>query len=157
MNNLIIHKERKLEFFGEGEWIDEPDEIYFCYKGIDCAILRSVIPEPHSKNEKIFGGHLCGYIRIPPDHTYYHKKYEDMKIDCHGGLTFGEVSDGHWIGFDCAHLGDFIPSVDIFRKQGVKKYFVFNPVYRNLEFCNKQCKSIVDQLLKIQQEKSHEH
>lgn len=56
-------------------------------------------------------GHRCGYIAIPKDHELYGKDYNELLLDCHGGLTYSDdgypLDDGNWyIGFDCAHLGD---------------------------------------------------
>lgn len=59
-------------------------------------------------------------------------------------------------------MGDYIPSLEYFKKQReasgelkplqipkeYKKLSIFNPVYRNIEFCINECKSIVDQLAK---------
>lgn len=56
--------------------------------------------------------HRCGYVRVPKTHIAYGKSYEDLPIDVHGGLTFGDVHSINkrfqWFGFDCAHLGDRI-------------------------------------------------
>lgn len=61
--------------------------------------------------------HPCAYIGLPKKHKYYGKFYEDIEIDCHGGLTFSkfrfladklEIFKNHWvIGWDYAHLGDY--------------------------------------------------
>jgi hypothetical protein len=64
-----------------------------------------------------------GYVILPKGHPSEGKNYDDIKIDVHGGLTFGErlnKKDAHWLpadlveeadgrsmyGFDCAHLND---------------------------------------------------
>lgn len=68
-------------------------------------------------------GHYCGYVEIPPRHRLYAVGSNDEKfngLDVHGGITFSddvrELSceldyDGWWIGFDCAHAGDYIPGL----------------------------------------------
>ena len=113
----------------------------------------------------MFGGYLNGYVSIPSDHPFYQKKYEDMDIECHFGLTFGKCSDRHWIGFDCAHCNDYTPSIEHMKKtadwmkecrereEELKKHFnlqnspIFNKTYRNIQFCIDQCKSIAEQLV----------
>src|SRR6516164_5088182 len=59
------------------------------------------------------GGHRCGYVRVGPVHPDHGKKYDDVDVDVHGGLTFGEIEpcahedgQGFWFGFDCAHCDD---------------------------------------------------
>lgn len=159
----------KLKYFGYGEWVEEPDEVNFEFKEFTCHVIRVVKREPFAKEEAYFGGHLCGYVLIPVDHPYHHKIYNDMQIECHYGLTYSEVSDGHWIGFDCGHLGDLIPSMKKLRESFTMKQFhqqfpipeewkdspLFSTTYKNMDYCIEECKSIVDQLIVIK-EMSHE-
>ena len=50
---------------------------------------------------------LCGYVALPKGHPLYGKHYDDLAIECHGGLTYSKFEDNDWvIGFDCAHGGD---------------------------------------------------
>ncbi|MFZ1363073.1 MAG: hypothetical protein WAS05_09130 [Candidatus Nanopelagicales bacterium] len=67
-------------------------------------------------------GHLCGYVRVPEDHPWHNKLYDDECYDdvvVHGGLTYSEAELGEWwIGFDCAHLGDYIPAIGHTAKDG---------------------------------------
>ena len=54
----------------------------------------------------------------------------------HGGLTFSDKfkdSDLWWIGYDCAHSGD---------------YSTFNPTgkVRDVDYCTKQCENLAKQL-----------
>lgn len=149
--------EQKQEWFGEGEWITEPDHVHFTYKGYECVVKRVCLREP-CEEFFMFGGYLCGYVLIPVNHPYREKEYAEMTIDCHYGLTYAE---DFWIGFDCAHCGDYVPSVEKLKKEKkilldpfplpeeFKEYAIFNPVYRNIEFCIDECKSIVDQLIEV--------
>lgn len=173
MNNEVNIKEEhihtsdyKLKYLGYGEWVEEPDDIQFNYKGFHCKISR-ILKREYPNNCVYFGGHLCGYVNIPQDHTMYGKKYDDINIDCHGGLTFSEFKkedNTYWIGFDCAHLGDYVPSMGLFKNthpiikafgeafpipEEYKDLSIFNPVYRNVNFCINECKSIVDQLIEM--------
>mgnify|MGYP000897041619 CR=1 FL=1 len=53
------------------------------------------------------------YLGIPIDHTFVRKDYNNIELDCHGGLTFSNEGDGinrpeglWWYGWDYAHAGD---------------------------------------------------
>ncbi len=66
----------------------------------------------------------CVYLGIPEDHPLAGFAYDDLPIDCHGGLTFsaqggGTYNDNNkkpiphpwpkdfwWYGYDYAHFGD---------------------------------------------------
>ena len=63
------------------------------------------------------------YIKLPKNHKWAKKKdYDDIPLDCHGGLTFMKTftgketkeenwwgfTKGTWIGWDYGHVGDFI-------------------------------------------------
>lgn len=63
------------------------------------------------------GTHPTAYIKIPKNHKYYNKDYDEIDIDVHGGLTYSkhylytsenEKLDGWFIGWDYAHLGDYL-------------------------------------------------
>ncbi len=147
-----ISSDEKIVLWGHGEWVEEPDFVEFEHENIQCKILRACT------------GVLNGYVRIPHNHPYYQKKYEEMDIECHGGLTFGECSDEHWIGFDCAHGFDLIPShenlfknnpaliesrkimEELKEKFNLKNSPIFQQTYKSVAFCINQCKSIAEQL-----------
>lgn len=155
----LYTSDEKLKWFGYGEWVEEPDLIEFTHHEIKCKIVRTVKKES-CEEERYFGGSLCGYVIIPIGHELYSKDYQDINIDVHGGLTFGEYNEKeHWIGFDCAHLGDLIPSMELFKiknnrylkylwpiPEELNEYSIFNPTYRNIEFCIQECKSMADQI-----------
>jgi hypothetical protein len=160
----LYDREFKLKFMGEGEWLDEPDSITFEHEGIKCLVYRAIKTEPYCLTDPYFGGHLCGYIYLPPDHPLYNKECYDQ-FDCHHGITFQQVNEeGFMIGFDCAHSGDLIPSMEHMRNtvpelmeikklypapEGFEKHFLFNPTYRNVDFCIKECKSLAEQAAKM--------
>ena len=73
------------------------------YKGFDYFILS-------------LGIYPTAYVRIPKQHKYYKKDYEDIPISVHGGLTFSgrdftfnpiTLKESWWIGWDYIHAGDF--------------------------------------------------
>lgn len=150
-----IDKEKKRKFLGEGPWVDESDIVEFTYKDYECLISRVFVQEPCAKEEAYFGGHLCGYVKIPEGHNYFCKDYDDIPVSCHGGLTFSDESK---IGFDCGHMWDIVPSMVKIRKDNglihqiplpflPTEFIFFENTYKNIEFCVKECESIVDQLI----------
>jgi hypothetical protein len=55
-----------------------------------------------------YGSHPCCYVKIPKGHPYFGLDYDDINVDCHGGLTFAsERGEAWWIGWDYAHFGDY--------------------------------------------------
>lgn len=118
----------------------EPNYETFEYKGFKCVIKRMMY----------LGGQLNGYVRIPEGHKYYSKGYDDIPVECHGGLTFaGELIDGdtdYYIGFDTAHYQDYMP----FLQMALGKAFTppqdDGDRYRDITYVRNECKRIVDQL-----------
>lgn len=131
-------------------------EARFDYKGYPCVVLF------------MMHGYRCGYVGLPHGHRYYKERYDNIPVNCHGGLTYsrstlhGQEDDNRWwIGFDCGHCNDgydvekieeyyaddkFVMTLmEMNRMTGV--YKIYN-IYeaRTLEYCIEQCKSIVDQL-----------
>jgi hypothetical protein len=92
-------------------------------------------------------GHLCGYVEVPDG--------LDIDIDeiyCHGGITFNDCwdelpTDGHYIGFDCMHFGDWDP---LLASNG---WSFVSHTYKDTEFVLNEIKSIIKQL----KEKQHEN
>lgn len=172
MTNLIqkhqFKSEEKLKWWGYGEWVEEPDEVEFEHLGFKCWIRRVGIRELYTTEIHIFGGHLCGYIFIEKKHPWFGKELKELDdyIDVHYGVTFCEMSgELYQIGFDCAHLCDYIPSAEYLKKRmpefGMiralsherKQYEIFNPTYRNVQFCIDQCKLMAEQAAEVLEKK----
>jgi hypothetical protein len=165
----LYTSEQKLAWFGYGEWVEEPDLYEFAYKNYKCIVIR-IVSRDGPQEKHVFGGYLCGYVQVPTEHPYFGKDYDDMDIECHGDLTYSEGEGEVWlIGFDCAHSGDYCPSREFFNKTNprmqefrkkfpipkeLKGYGLFDPVYRNMQFCIDQCKSIVNQLIEVMNERT---
>ena len=110
---------------------DKKEWIYTCENGIEfkCYIRRVTR-----------SGHLCGYVHLTPDNDYFGLDYDNIPLNCHGGLTYASDYENEWaIGFDCAHYGDLQPFYedDWHDKRGV---------YRDMEFVTKECESICEQI-----------
>ena len=125
----------------------------FDYKGFPCVVL--FMPT----------GYRCGYVGVPKGTAV-----DIENIDCHCGVTYASDglnqqsdTDKFWIGFDCAHACDgydvakikeyFADDESVMAQMEIMKdYFETvcedSPV-RTLEYCEEQCKHIVEQVLKM--------
>jgi hypothetical protein len=109
------------------------------YNGYEYTIVR-FSPTNYGIMEEIFmsidnspvNSWYLGYVILPEGHEYHGKDYEDIPIDCHGGLTYGDTL--HWesknkgkfaIGLDMNHYSDNGGSEEQMRQE---------------------CKKIIDQL-----------
>ena len=135
-------------------------ESRFEYKGFPCVVLFMPM------------GFRCGYVGLPKENRYYKKKYDDIPVDCHCGLTYSKNhlfgqgdKDTWWIGFDCGHFCDGADkqtfekyymdelkskAVDTERASVISAYMMFElyseyPV-RTQEYAECECRKIVDQI-----------
>ena len=108
-------------------------------------------------------GIRCGYVEIPEDHPYYDiDNYDEIPIDCHGGLTFAgdRFDDGkYYIGFDCGHAGDaydydtvikyFNDDIDVINRAKKMKDLEFNQYgsIKSIEYVENECRGIINQLI----------
>lgn len=96
------------------------------------AFINTVVNRELSKDPMLPCGYANGYVAIPPEHPMYGKHYDDVNVNIHGGLTFGEkiaqdpnlewwnsieplnfeggyddIPKDYWIfGFDTCHYND---------------------------------------------------
>ena len=134
--------------WGSGQWDHEPDKIQWLDEAtkLPCLALRNRM------------GSWCGYVGVPPGHPLYGQDYDaayeiatkmNCNIDVHGGLTFAdkcqeedkehgichvvepdEDDDIWWLGFDCAHGGDLVPSMRFLEsKMGFPPFLVDKQEY----------------------------
>ena len=119
--------------WSDGEWQQEPDKAQWIDEStnLDCLIVRGP------------SGALCGYVGVPETHKFFGSDYDEVDVVVHGGLTFanecrdtGDESVGichseecaanktvWWLGFDCAHSGDYCPAYDFGYRDGYYKNF----------------------------------
>ncbi len=127
INEMTYQSTRKVELLYDGE-----------HKGFSYFILS-------------LGTHPTAYVRIPRSHKLYGKKYDDIDIDVHGGLTYSSndlmdiETDDWFIGWDYAHVGDYagydesLP--EFMRSNNDKKWTV--------EEIIKDCESVIDQVINM--------
>lgn len=129
-----------------GEWTTEPNVIRWKDKdtGLPCLITR----------HPMFG-HLCGYVGVTKDHSWFQDSYnKHWDVEVHGGLTFSEFlkdedesPDVWWFGFDCGH-GDthFDKSPGPFPLEYRSFGFSRHGTYRNIKFVEDQIKKLAIQI-----------
>lgn len=136
-------------------------ESRFEYKGFPCVVLFMPM------------GYRCGYVGLLKGNKYYKKKYDDIPVDCHCGLTYSEPglfgqndNDTWWIGFDCGHFCDGLDG-DTFYSYYDGDLKTMEPISRNAymdslgkmfdicgkypvrtqEYAENECRKIVDKIL----------
>lgn len=100
--------------WGPGPWDGEPDRLDFEHAGLPCLLRRGPV------------GAWCGYAGVPPGHPLHGVGYDEAPaLEVHWGLTFaggcegtichvpkpGEPDNVWWLGWDCAHAGDYAPHI----------------------------------------------
>lgn len=147
--------------WARGEWDGEPDKMQWTddATGLPCLIVR------HDRM-----GFLCGYVGVSEGHPAYGKGYSDVDVNVHGGLTFagkcrpgdteargichvpgpGEPDHVWWLGFDCAHSGDYEPykaklaeTKAIFARHGFESY-------RTVGYVRRECADLARQLADLE-------
>jgi hypothetical protein len=140
--------------WGDGSWQDEPDKKQWLDQetGLPCLIVRNTL------------GVLCGYVGVPEGHWAYLRHYDDVPVDVHGGLTFSDKCQGGdetraichiadddrvwWLGFDCAHAGDYMPKTESFFRKAIEHlpYGIPSDVYRDFAYVTQEVESLARQL-----------
>lgn len=113
----------------------EPDRYETTFRGRKIIVMRGPL------------GHWCGYAEVSSEDLANEIYANEMgfeetnidHIDVHGGITFGGIIDGKpFVGFDCAHLGDAVPSAGL--RGGV---------YRDMQFALREAMLLACQLDEI--------
>ncbi len=126
-----------------GPWDDEGDrEEWTTAVGLPAMLLRSEV------------GAWCGYVGVPSGHRLrdvdFGVSMELTDIDVHGGITFtgkhSLATRGHadtwWIGFDCAHWTDVVPSM-VHLTEPISR---IGGAYRTQGYAREQCESLARQI-----------
>lgn len=164
MQTIESRNEKLKAKLPEGLWQEEPDKIQWEDKEtkLPCLIVRNN------------SGNLCGYVGVSEKHPLYQKAYQESEdLNCHGGLTFsgfcqeredgichkpdpGEPEKVWWLGFDCAHGGDIIPSfmTKEFMDLGIKTFTDRDPfeknTYKDIAYVQKECAGLAKQLAAVE-------
>lgn len=161
-----IQSKNPKESWGPGPWQDEPDKMQWTdsVTGYPCLLHRGAL------------GSWCGYVGVSPGHPAYeidYGKLEDKDISAHGGLTYtnhcmetgredfgvchvpepGQPDNVWWIGFDCAHGGDYVPSMAIWRKENnMDDSWRLKDVYRDMNYVQNEVHNLAEQLKAMETE-----
>ena len=141
---------RKVRTKHPGEWSHEPDKGHWIDEvtDLDCLIVRNRM------------GALCGYVGVPTGHPWHGTGYDDIEPYPEVGLTFsgscfkdrpknegvchvpapGRDPDVWWIGFDCAHAHDIVPSMDELGQ------FDEWSSYKNWSFVTRECERLAQEV-----------
>lgn len=140
------------------------DEFIFESNGFPCHVIKRYMGKAEF---------YCGYVGVNKDNPWFGTHYNDLEIDCHGGLSYSnfliEDSTEFWFfGFDCAHIGDYIPGFELKSSlmEACKKFFNsilaknpntperlmlnFEEVERDICYVIDQCESIAKQFADMQ-------
>lgn len=161
MQHRDLNPTTKLEEWGPGPWVTEPDEVTFEYAGMQCWVRR------HPQL-----GHFCGYVAVPCSHPLHGLHYDDMLLENidhpHGGLTFADRWDdgpAWWFGFDCGHAGDISPFMLEYRRKDMEletlaaRVFLRDDweVYRDVQYVISHCERLAVQLAELAQLNTRSH
>lgn len=164
MEQTVFTRDYKLEHFGEGPWLDEPDRVEWRHHGYACLARRNNL------------GVWCGYVAMPPSHPWHGKDYSapwDSEYEhklpgypesldavrVHGGLTYAAACAGEichvpepgesdavwWFGFDCGHCEDYAPGLQQLARTREFADLHRGLTYRDLSYVRREVESLADQ------------
>lgn len=125
------------------EWEYEPD--FLEYKdqntGYKCYIKRNKV------------GALCGYVVAKKPELFINKETWEIGFEIHGNVTFNDFVENkqnqkeYLVGFDCAHMGDVVPTL-------YELQVFYEPVesYKNIQYVIKECSKLAKQIKKLEDE-----
>lgn len=105
-------------------------------------------------------GYRCGYVQLPKGHRVGGIGYEELCINVHGGLTYGQCTkEGTIFGFDCGHFGD-APDMKLMSPQYKLLHDKLSylgdvnntGVIRTLEYCIDECENMAKQFKELENE-----
>lgn len=100
------------------------------------------------------GTHPCGYVEIPSTSKYFNVDYDNIPVECHGGLTYGRgflhtvadiEDDRYFIGWDYAHYGDYVGYHDsVFMSNYCDARYTTDDIVRECQRVIRQLKELED-------------
>lgn len=146
---MRFHSEKSS--WGPGPWQDEPDHEVWIDEAtnLDCMINRGPM------------GGLCGYVGVPPEHPFHGLDYQEVPVDVHGGLTYGELCQEEgdichvpepgrsahvfWFGFDCGHSMDVLPHM----AAQYPDYVFHEASYKTIDYVRREVTTLAFQLAMV--------
>jgi hypothetical protein len=115
-------------------WLTEPNKLEWVdtATGLSCLIMRNA-----------YMLNLCGYVKVPGISASNDSEgFEGL--DVHGGVTFqgslidtgagNKLKEGYWVGFDCAHSMDLVPSM--------LRFGECYGTYRTIDYVKLECEKL---------------
>lgn len=140
-----ITSEEKIQLWGYGPWVEEPDEIKFFKHGFTCCI------------ERFSQGFLYAYVRLykHPNPYYYRKNLQSFS-----NLIFNDflTEEIYTIGFKSNRTYDFIPEhYALLKNPELKKLYKSIQVYRSTQDCIKALEMLTHKmwLIDLQSDKKN--
>ncbi len=142
MNYVKSERYKDKSSWPRGPWDHEPDKFQWFEQGLACLIVRNGC------------GALCGYVGVPEGHKLYGVFYQDLEsyFHVHGGLTYSSKCADHicneadeevwWLGFDCAHGGDYIPDMPF---MNIIEHLRFSD-YKDIDYVMNECSKLARQI-----------
>ena len=140
---------------GWGERVGEPDAWSGEYLGFPVYARRNSM------------GVWCGYIGLPTGHPWSGLS-DPHNVAVHGGISYAQKvlpltdpggASAWYLGFNCGHFGDFIPSF-VAAEPGVDPLatatrlhatYDCHIVYRTLEYAQAELRSLAEQASRVAQ------
>lgn len=158
-HTAVCEESRQLvDKLGPGPWTEESDEYFGIFEDPTTGYTFHALA--------IRGplGALCGYMGVTKHHPLFGIAYsDDARIEglqVHGGITFSgrheknewslalDLPDENWwIGFDCNHAFDFVPSMALVANK-YEGFSVFGDdhAYKNIGYVTEQIDHLGQQL-----------
>lgn len=159
--------------WGDGPWQTEPDRIEWEQHGMPCLMLRNrmgawcgyVAVNP---GHRFYGVGYSSCTKKPQCKKSKRDHYCDHTpgnlLNVHGGITYGNTCKDHichvpkpgqpdnvfWLGFDCAHGGDVIPSMNELIPKGITCMTMRDPfggTYKDVPYVKREVNRLAKQLL----------
>lgn len=149
IDDFVKGREERAATAPDGPWKTERHRVEFEHAGLRCILAR---------NQMLA---WCGYVGVPAGHPAYGMDYDDVDVSVHGGLTYAEAcrapvchiaenDELWWLGFDCAHAGDLVPTM-IELNEKIRRNFPRAPEdeYRDEAYVTAEVKSLAEQLARM--------
>lgn len=93
------------------------------------------------------GTHPCAYVEVPNTSRHFGKLWDEIEVECNGGLTYSrsrlvtvKSKDSWFLGWDYCHCWDYSGYDEIYGGADGKKHETPEMV--------DECKSVIDQLIR---------
>lgn len=85
------------------------------------------------------GTHPTAYVAVEEDNILYGRNYNEININCHGGLTYSEdhlmdfITNKWVLGWDYAHYNDFMGMYPLEQQDEFKKWTT-SEIFKEVKF-----------------------